>query len=123
MYGFRLEHLKKPDLPNLAKAICAYMRRLPDIQVHGGQAQNISYVRFEGQRGAFQVVVRGDDWAKIVPYLQSDALSPPPQPLLPWRNIGVVTLANIDVFDAQYYNQVLGVLNGLFPQDFPTSYL
>jgi hypothetical protein len=94
-----------------------------NIQSFAGSVRNTAYVGFMGDKGSFTVVVRGDDWSKIVPYLKSDQLSPPQQPLLPWRNVGVVNLSNIDVFDAQYYNKVLGVLNALFPQDFPTSYL
>ncbi len=120
MFGLRLETLKQPDLPNLAKAICAYMRGVPDIQLHAGQSRNIAYVLFTGNKGSFVVLVRGDDWSKIVPYLQSDALSPPG---LPINNRGALTLSNIDLFDSYYYNQVLGVLNGLFPEAFPTSYL
>jgi hypothetical protein len=121
IFGQRAETLKRPDLPNLARAIVAYMRHL-DISVHAGYVRNTSYVLFQGEKNTFQVLVRGDDWAKILPFIQDDTLAPPPEPLKPWYN-GVASLANIDVYDSLYYNQVLGVLNGLFPQDFPTSYL
>ena len=121
VYGKRLETLKRPDLPNLAMAIVAYMRRL-DIELFAGQQQNVSYVAFIADKGSFVVVVRGDDWQKIVPYLQSDQLAPPAVSKLPWYN-RVASIANIDVYDQNYYLTVLGVLNGLFPEDFPTSYL
>ncbi len=120
--GKRAETLKQPDLPNLARAIVAYERRLPGITLHAGSIRNITYVMFQANKGAFQVLVRGDDWAKIVPYLKSNFLSPAIEPLLPW-GFGVASVANIDVFDSQYYNKVLGVLNALFPITFPTSYL
>lgn len=120
--GQKVQPLTRADTPNLAKAIVAYMRRLPGLQVHAGQAQETSYVLFQGQKGAFFVVVRGDDWSKILPFIKSDALSPPAQPLLNWGE-GVADLSNIDVYDSYYYNLVLGVLNGIFTQDFPTSYL
>ncbi len=122
MFGKRAETLKSPDVPNLARAIVAYMRHLPDITVTGGQVHNISYVLFQGNKGAFQVLVRGDDWAKITPLLQNGVLTPPNEPLLPWRS-GTVSLANIDTFDSIYYTRVLGVLAGLFLTTFPTSYL
>jgi hypothetical protein len=119
--GQRPEALKQTDLPNLARAIVAYMRHL-DIAVHAGYVRNTSYVRFQGDKGSFQVLVRGDDWAKIVPYLKDGTFSPPPEPLKPWGE-GLASLANIDTYDAPYYQMVLGVLSGLFPQDYPTSYL
>ena len=121
IFGHRAETLKQPDVPNLARAIVAYMRRL-DITLHAGQTCNVAYVLFQGERNSFQVLVRGDDWSKIVPFLQDGTFDPPSEPLLPWRN-GVVNLSNVDIFDPYYYGKVLGVLNGLFPQGFPTSYL
>lgn len=121
LFGHRPETLKNPDVPKLARAIVAYMRRLP-IQVYAGEAHNVTYVAFLADKNSFSVVIRGDDWAKIVPFLKSDALSPPSEPTLPWYNLGA-SLANIDVYDSEYYQKVLGVLNGLFPQTFPTSYL
>jgi hypothetical protein len=122
--GHRPETLKRPDLPKVAKAIVAYMRKL-DIQVYAGQAHDTSYVAFVANKGLFTVVVRGDDWQKIMPYIQNDQLSPDASAAsanLPWTN-QTYDIDNIDVFDPQYYQKVLGVLNGLFPQDFPTSYL
>lgn len=121
IFGKRAESLKRPDLPDLARAICAYMRRL-DVRLHAGQTRETSYVLFQGENNSFNVLVRGDDWAKIVPYLQDDTFSPPPEPLRPWAN-GAASLANIDTYDPYYYGKVLGVLQQLFPQDFPTSRL
>jgi hypothetical protein len=119
IFGQRAETLKRPDLPKLARAIVAYMRRL-DVSLHAGFVQNVSYVLFQGDGGSFQVLVRGDDWTKIVPYIQNDTLTPAfDMPLRP----GTATLANIDVYDPVYYNKVLGVLGTLFPTDYPTSYL
>ncbi len=121
--GLRPESLKQTDLPNLARAIVAYMRHL-DITLHAGYVRNTGYVLFQGTRNSFQVLVRGDDWAKIVPYLKDDTFAPPNEILLPWRSgMGTPTLATIDTFDSYYYNKVLGVLNGLFPETYPTSYL
>ena len=121
--GLRPESLKQTDLPNLARALVAYMRRL-DITLETGYVRNTGYVLFKGTKNSFQVLVRGDDWAKIIPFVKDGTLTPPNEVLLPWRNgVSSPTLANIDVFDANYYNQVLGVLSGLFPAAYPTSYL
>ena len=95
------------------------MRHL-DVSLHTGFIHNVSYVLFRGDKGSFQALVRGDDWAKIVPYLKNDTLTPAFD--IPLRS-GTATLANIDVYDPVYYNMVLGVLGTLFPTEYPTSYL
>ena len=124
--GIRLETLKAPTLPDLARAIVGYMRGF--ATVHAGYKHNVQYVSFVGKQYPsgkafpFQVVIRGDDYVKLVPYIASGQFDPPPEPLLPWRE-GNVNISNIQVFDQQYYNKVLGVLQGIFTQDFPTSYL
>ena len=114
----RPEALRRPDLPNVARAIVGYMRGM--VKLHTGHVRETTYVLF--QANAFQALVRGEDWAKILPYLKDDTLSPPPEPLKPGTP-GYVSVANIDVYDAYYYGRVLGVLQGLFTQDFPTSKL
>lgn len=116
--GIRPESLKRPDLPAVARAIVGYMRGL--VKVHCGHVRETDYVLF--QANGFQAVIRGDDWAKIVPFLQNDSLSPPAEPRLPW-NPKTVSVANIDTYDSHYYGLVLGVLQQLFTQEFPTSQL
>jgi hypothetical protein len=117
IFTMRPETLKRPDLPTLARLIVGYNRRL-GVALHAGFIKNVSYVLF--QAPGVQALIRGDDWQKIVPYLLDDELSPPPEPLKPWTNVAI---ANVDVYDTVYYLKVLGVLQGLFTEDFPTSYL
>ena len=114
----RPEALRRPDLPNVARAIVAYMRGM--VKLYTGQVRESTYVLF--QAGSFQALIRGDDWAKILPFLKNDTLSPSPEPFKPWP-LGAVSVANIDTYDAYYYGRVLGVLQGLFTQDFPISKL
>ena len=116
LFGSRPETLKAPDLPNVARAIVGYMRGM--CKVKAGCTHNTSYVLFKAQ--GFQVVIRGDDWAKIMPYLQDNTLSPPSEPLVPWFNVSIAT---VDIHDPDYYSKVLGVLQTLFTETFPTSYL
>jgi len=115
--GMRPETLKSTDVPNVARAIVGYYRGF--AQIHGGFECNVSYVLF--QAIGFQCLIRCDDWAKILPFVQSGALSPPAISLLPWGS--VVNFSNVDIYDSLYYRQVVGVLSGLFLQRYPTSYL
>lgn len=109
----------RPDLPNVARGIVGYMRGM--VKLHTGQVRETTYVLLHAG-GGFQALIRGDDWARILPFLKDDTLSPPPEPLKPWT-LGTVSVANIDTYDATYYGRVLGVLQGLFTQEFPTSKL
>jgi hypothetical protein len=114
--GIRLETLKRPDLPNVARAIVGFHRGF--CKVKPGFVRNVSYVEFTGD--AFAVVVRGDDWDKIKPYIEDGTLAPPPEPLTNWAG---TSIANIDQRDPEYYAVVLGVLQRLFTQEYPTSLL
>jgi hypothetical protein len=116
--GFRPESFKRPSVPDLARALLGYMRGF--VKVHSGFKHNVQYYLFQGP--AFQVLIRGDDYAKIIPLIQNDLLDPIPQPTLPWRN-GTVNLSNLPVFDVINYNRILGILQNIFPEDYPTSYL
>ena len=118
IYGVRPETLKRPDLPDLARAILGYLRGF--VKVHSGFKHNVQWYAFQGP--AFQVVLRGDDYAKIVPLIATDQFNPVPFPSLPWR-YGAVNLSNLPVFDSYNYNRVLTLLQGIFTEDFPTSYL
>lgn len=92
-----------------------YARGLAKVKT--GFVRDTAFVILKGD--GLEVVVRGDDWAKIVPFLQDNTLSPPPDVF------GLTTtstsLADIDIRDPGYYALVLGVLQGLFTQDYPFS--
>jgi hypothetical protein len=84
---------------------------------------NTSIVRIWGE--GIDVVVRGEDWVLIDPYLKDGSFNTlivpvPPKPRNPSLKPDTAT---IDTDDPELYNRVLGVLQGLFPDDYPTSKL
>lgn len=119
--GQRPERLTQRETPELAKAICAYFRR--QASVTGGVSNGVSYVRLY-RRGEFSVVVRWDDWVKILPYLSTGGFDTQtvPEPsvtvLHPERRFDASV---IDLNDPLYH-RILSVLNGIFTVTFPTSY-
>jgi hypothetical protein len=116
--------LTKDDLPQVAKAIVAYYR---------GQCKNVGRGVFAGMEivefmgEGLDVVVLAADWDKIMPYVQDNSFNPliyPASPqdgrLHPERELD---LSVIDVGDRPLYTRVLGILDTLFPEPFPTSNL
>jgi hypothetical protein len=116
IYGLRLERLTTADLPNVARAIVGYTRGFATVKA--GCIHNTSYVLFKAE--GFQQIIRGDDWAKLLPYFLDNTFSPPAHLWRSWDNID---FSMIDTFDSQYYNSVLSVLQTVFTVSFPTSYL
>lgn len=86
---------------------------VPCIRVHnGGRGINI--------------MVRSDDWAKLVPYLKDGTLD---LELLPVAEPGVLNPNTYydpmagDVWDPELYARIESLLNSLFTIEFPTSNL
>lgn len=115
--GMRPESLKRSDLPNVARAIVGYHRGF--CKIRNGFERNVSFLLFLAP--GFQILVRGDDWGKIIPFIRDGTLAPPPEVF--GTLAGDVSMANIDIKDPIYYARVLGVLQGIFTQDYPTSKL
>lgn len=92
------------------------------VRVERKMFQTTPVVYLSGR--GFNIVVRGDDWEKIIPYLRDGVFNPEivpverPQYLLPEVMLDVAIL---DRTDQDFYQRVLGVLQGLFPEDYPTS--
>lgn len=79
--GSRLAHLRYSDAPRVAQAIVdAEYRR---ARVLSGISHGTSYVEFVRDK-AYTVVVRGDDWAKIYPFLRYSSNSY--EPVIPPAN-------------------------------------
>lgn len=120
----RLLPLRKPDLPNLALAIVAYQRQ--QAQVWHGLTREVAWVRLFSNDGRLNVYVRGDDWAKILPYLEDGRWNPAivavPKTvyLHPSRALDIPSLP---INDQALYVRVLMDLEREFPTDFPTSNL
>lgn len=83
---------------------------------------NQGVVHIEG-RGV-NVVIRAEDWAKIEPYLRDGSfnLQEVPVPKVYDINPNVrLDIATLEANDSVFYQRVLGVLEKLFPEEFPTS--
>jgi hypothetical protein len=114
---------RRQDLPLLARALVAVFRK--QGQAKTGFVKNVGYVRLETPE--FHVQVLASDWAKILPYIQSDVFN---QVVVKSQidSVWIDPLASlappiIDRTDRQYYLRVLEVLQGLFPTAYPTSTL
>lgn len=113
--------LRQQDLPLVARALISVFRRQAEVKV--GFTKNVKWVRLEAKD--FHVQILGEDWAKILPYIQDDSFNQ----LVVKSQIDSVYIdpntahasAIIDHTDRQYYLRVLQTLQGLFPEAYPTS--
>jgi len=65
--GTRLVHLRYSDAPRVAQALVDALGGR--ARVLSGQAQDVPYVEFVRDQ-AYTVVIRGDDWRRIFPFLR-----------------------------------------------------
>lgn len=118
--GRRLVRLRKEDLPELARTIIAVIRK----RAHAGVARvkNVDYVEIHGT-GAKALVLKSD-WELILPYLQDESFNPYVVPVAPpVKPIDLQVAYDepiLDRADKPLYERIVGVLQGLFPQSFPT---
>lgn len=77
-----------------------------------------------------QILVRGDDWAKIVPYIDGTADGVPANlfgPKALWTGITVLDAAAKHappaIRNPETYTRILNILVALFPESYPTSNL
>ena len=121
MDGRRLTRLRYEDLPNVARAITGYERRL--VHVEQNTTHPVGFYRFTAR--AFNVVVLVSDFALILPYLQDGTFDPLQFPVP--RVVGLNTVAHdigtIDQWDPLLYGRVYDQLQVLFPDRYPTSNL
>ena len=71
-HGQRLMHLRRSDLPQVALGIVGATLKL--VQSERGVHGTTPFVRLSGR--GINVVIRGDDWSKIVPYLENGVFNP-----------------------------------------------
>lgn len=120
IFGQRPHRLLKRDVPELAVAITAFLRGRATITRH--VVQDVPCLHFSGDTG-INLVVRSDDWAKVVPYLKDESFSPT---IVPVARPGVLhASANYspsvaEIRDPELYERVVTALNLLFPNDYPT---
>lgn len=116
--GRRLSRLRQEDLPDVAKAICGYERRL--VRAERVFSRQVAYYRFVGQ--GLDCIVLATDYAKILPLILDGTFDPSQYPAPQTGNPGVpADLSTLDQWDSVFFTRVLGHLRALFPDSYPTS--
>lgn len=166
--GKRLTHLRREDLPSVAQGIVDVERGRATVRT--GITRDTPYVILAREK-VYEVVVRGDDWVKVVPFLRNtstpfrvvtpSSLSPSPVPSpqpkrvmqpapqgpyssltsflqgLEYPDLREIQgdlstesipplipsgpLPSASLQKDPFYLRVLGLLERLFPETFPTS--
>lgn len=118
--GKRLERLTRADTPEVARALAAYYHR--QAQVETGVLNEVTYVRLFNP-GVLNVVIRGDDWVKILPYVTNGFFDPTlyPEPTLFVAQSSVLSDATTIDQTSELYQRILNVLNELFTIEFPQA--
>jgi len=119
--GHRPERLTRSDTPEVARALTAYYRR--QAQVSRGVLNEVAYVRLANP-GVFDVIVRWDDWVKILPYLSDESfdLTIIPEPTLFVSQSSILADGStVENTNDGLYHRILNVLNQLFTVEFPQS--
>ena len=120
--GRRLSRLRQEDLPNVAKVIVGYERRV--VRSERCFSKQVVYYRFRGK--GLTVIVLGTDFEKILPYIKDGSFDPIqfPAPTIDTSNPDLdPDVSTIDQWDPVFYTRVLGQLRALFPDSYPTSNL
>lgn len=115
-YGTRPLPLTQHELPSVAEGMVAAIRNQARVELI--QVQSVPCVRLVGLN--VDVTIRGDDWAKMVPYLRDGFFEPSHNPMLRPKT-SEHALAWWD--DQALYVRILQILQSLFPIKFPTSNL
>jgi len=123
--GRRPHRLTRNEVPELARALTAWSYRQAQIDkiVVGG---NIPCIRIFNAKG-MDVLVRSDDWAKLVPYLKDGTLDlsqlPVDDPAVVLHPNTYYDASGVEIADPALYKRILTFLLNIFTVDFPTSKL
>jgi len=112
--GHRPHRLTNKDVPDLARAIVAYIRKQASLNKH--YIHDVSCISFSGV--GVDILVRADDWAKVVPLLKDGSLDPM---VVPVSTVNIRARAGTSVLDTSdpLYKRTVELLSPLFPIDFP----
>lgn len=119
--GHRPHRLTRSDTPEVARALTAYYRR--QAQVTRGVLNEVAYVRLANP-GVLDVIIRWDDWVKILPYFTSESFDPTiiPDPIVfTSKPYTLSDGSRIGDTNDWLYHRILNALNQLFPVEFPQS--
>ncbi len=120
IHGKRLRPLLRDDCPTLARAIVEVIEGRGKAYREDRGDLRVIYLA----SAVASIVVRGDDWELLVPYLKNEVSGVPLNLFAPktfWS--GPTTTGELINGDTQLYNRILAILVGLFPTTFPTSNL
>lgn len=120
--GLRPQRLTRREVPALARALVAVIRRQADVDRH--LIGDTPCIRIVNLGAGVNVLVRSDDWQKLVPYLKDGTLDvsqlPVARPVV--LNPRVSRDASVvDVWDSELYGRVVALLETLFKVGFPVS--
>jgi hypothetical protein len=117
--GHRPKFLRRSDLPTLARVLVAYHAH--QARVHRDFVAGVAVIHLES--GTLSVLIRGEDWSKILPLIKDRAFHTSanyPDPAI------YIARANRkdgpeERVDPSQYQRILSHLEVLFPEDFPSS--
>lgn len=116
----RVVRLRQEDLPELARAIVAVIRKRATAGV--ARVKNVDFIEIHGQ-GAHALVLRSD-WEKLLPSIQNETFNTQASPVEPPGRYLDQKIAYsepiLDRADHLLYQRIVGVLRGFVTETFPT---
>jgi hypothetical protein len=116
--------MTRNEVPRLTAALLAVTQG--QALVEGLMVGEVPCIRIHNNGGPVNVLVRSEDWAKIIPYLKdgtlSTALLPVAKPVPLHPNTHNDTAVG-EIWNSELYNRIQTLLNKLFTTEFPTSNL
>jgi len=116
--GSRPQRLTKQDLPTLARAMVAVIRK--QAQLHRYAVRDVHCIQFSGP--GIDLLVRSEDWVKVLPFLKDGTFDPLILPVSQDRvsSRTVPYDASVaDLVDPELYHRILRFLDPLFTRQFP----
>lgn len=119
--GQRLSRLRKNDVPVLVRGIIAVLRKRAHFGM--GYFYGVGYVKFWD--GASSFLVTQEDWARVFPLVKDGSLdpllSPVGQPVAYLDPLVSFKESVLDHADSLLFAHMVGLLEPLFPVEWPTS--
>lgn len=92
--------------------------------MEGVAINSVGFIRLYSESAGVDLLVRSDDWIKLVPYLKDGTLDttmlPVPEPYV-LNSVSRFDASVLDVNDRELYNRILTLLRQLFTLEFPTT--
>lgn len=115
--GLRPHRLTKQDVPTLAKAMVAVIRGQASIYRH--VIRDIHCLRFSGT--SIDLLVRSEDWVKVLPFLKDGTLDPLVVPVSPYTVLdrrATYDASVVDANDPELYFRIITILDPIFTVSF-----